>query len=164
MACRPHIVIRIGNCRFLVGRNCSRDACHRMEWCQRIPFAFKVCSGSTPAVREQARMSPQGGKPSCAGGPSMELMRQTGHRAQFNFWSAAPSNQHELAPPHSITSSAPARSESGIVRPIALAVLRLMTRRKRVGCSSGRSAGLAPLRIRSTRYAPRLALSAASGP
>jgi hypothetical protein len=51
MACRPHIVIRKGNCRFLVGGNCSRDAYHRMEWCQRIPFAFKLCSGSTAEVQ-----------------------------------------------------------------------------------------------------------------
>src|SRR5580700_3972620 len=51
MACRPHIVIRKANCRFLVGGNCSRDAYHRMEWCQRIPFAFKLCSGSTAEVQ-----------------------------------------------------------------------------------------------------------------
>jgi len=40
-----------------------------------------------------------------------------------------------------------------MVRPSALAVLWLMTRSNFVGCSMGRSAGLAPLRILST-YAP----------
>ena len=46
-----------------------------------------------------------------------------------------------------ITSSARPSSDGGIVRLSALAVLRLMTRSNLVGCSTGRSAGLAPLRI-----------------
>ena len=46
-----------------------------------------------------------------------------------------------------ITSSAVANSVSGMVRPSALAVLRLMTNSNLVGCRTGRSAGLAPLRI-----------------
>ena len=46
-----------------------------------------------------------------------------------------------------ITSSAVASSVSGMVRPSALAVLRLMTRSILVGCSTGRSAGLSPLRM-----------------
>src|SRR6266436_1811495 len=54
---------------------------------------------------------------------------------------------NELAPPHSITSSARARIEGGMVRPSTLAVFMLMRRRNRIGCSTGRSAGLAPLRI-----------------
>jgi len=48
---------------------------------------------------------------------------------------------------HSMTSSARARIEGGIVRPSALAVLRLTTSSKVVGCWTGRPAGLAPLRI-----------------
>jgi hypothetical protein len=39
------------------------------------------------------------------------------------------------------------------VRPSALAVLRLMTSSNFVGCSAGRSAGFAPLRILSTEVA-----------
>ena len=42
-----------------------------------------------------------------------------------------------------------------MVRPSALAVLRLMTSSNFVGCSTGRSAGLAPLRILSTYSAAR---------
>src|SRR6267142_5255889 len=61
----------------------------------------------------------------------------------------------ELAPFHSITSSARASSVGGTVSPRALAVLRLMTSSNFVGCTTGRSAGLAPFRIRSTRYAAR---------
>src|SRR5262245_41129632 len=47
---------------------------------------------------------------------------------------------------HSITSSARASSDGGIVRPSALAVIRLMTRSNFVGCSTGRLAGIAPRR------------------
>jgi hypothetical protein len=51
---------------------------------------------------------------------------------------------------HWITSSARSSSDCGIVRPSALAVLRLITNSNFVACSTGRSAGLAPLRILST--------------
>src|SRR5262249_32844066 len=51
---------------------------------------------------------------------------------------------------YSMISSARANTDCGIVRPRALAVLRLMTSSNFVGCSTGRSAGLAPLRILST--------------
>ncbi len=53
-------------------------------------------------------------------------------------------------PVHSITSSARLRSVGGTVRPSALAVLRLITSLNLVGCSTGKSAGLAPFRILST--------------
>ena len=49
-----------------------------------------------------------------------------------------------------ITWSARTRMDGGITRPRALAVFILITSSKRVGCSTGRSAGLAPLRILST--------------
>jgi hypothetical protein len=48
---------------------------------------------------------------------------------------------------YSITSSARPSSEIGKVMPRALAVLRLRTNSNLVGCSTGRSAGLAPFRI-----------------
>ena len=48
---------------------------------------------------------------------------------------------------YSITLSARARSVGGTVRPRALALLRLIRSSKAVGCSTGRSAGFAPLRI-----------------
>src|SRR5512139_1128533 len=51
---------------------------------------------------------------------------------------------------HSITSSARMRSDWGIFSPRVLAVLRLMIRSNLVGCSTGRSPGLKPLRILST--------------
>ena len=51
---------------------------------------------------------------------------------------------------YSITSSARASNEWGTSRPSALAVLRLITSSYLVGACTGRSAGFAPLRIRST--------------
>src|SRR5262249_107561 len=48
---------------------------------------------------------------------------------------------------YSISSSARIRSEGGIVMPRAFAVLRLITSSSLVGCTIGRLAGLAPLRI-----------------
>src|ERR1700740_3200946 len=69
---------------------------------------------------------------------------------------ATPRAYHRFHPPgsahcrcvtHSMTSSARPRTDGGTVRPSALAVLRLTTSSKVVGCWTGRSAGLVPLRI-----------------
>src|SRR5262249_36296522 len=57
---------------------------------------------------------------------------------------------------YSITSSARASTVGGIARPSAFAALRLMTNRYLEACSTGRSAGLAPLRILSIYVAARL--------
>jgi hypothetical protein len=51
---------------------------------------------------------------------------------------------------HSITSSAAACSVRGTVKPSVFAVLRLITSSNFVGCKTGKSAGLAPLRMRPT--------------
>ena len=67
----------------------------------------------------------------------------------------AAEQRDELAPSHSITSSASASSVGGMSRPSALAVLRLMTSSNLVGCSTGKSAGFAPRRILSTSSAAR---------
>src|SRR6516162_3907710 len=56
----------------------------------------------------------------------------------------------ELAPPHSITSSAVASIDCGMVRTIAFAVLRFMTSSYLVGACTGISAGFSPFRMRST--------------
>ena len=67
----------------------------------------------------------------------------------------AGTEREEISPPHSMTSSARARRVGGIVRPSALAVLRLMVRSNLRGGSTDRSAGFAPLRILSTKPAAR---------
>src|SRR5262245_58943568 len=60
----------------------------------------------------------------------------------------AAEQRDELAPFHSITSSAIARSLSGISRLSAFAVPRLITNSNLVGCMTGRLAGFSPLRMR----------------
>src|SRR5262245_1426569 len=67
----------------------------------------------------------------------------------------AAEQRDELAALHSITSFAAACSVSGTVRPIAFAVLRLITRSNFVGCSIGSSPGFVPFRILSTYPAAR---------
>ena len=51
---------------------------------------------------------------------------------------------------YSITSSALASSDGGTVRPSVLSVFILITSSNLVGCSTGRSEGLVPLRTLST--------------
>src|SRR5262249_20937945 len=59
----------------------------------------------------------------------------------------AANERYECAPLHSITSSALNRTEDGSSRPSDLAVFRLTRSSTFVGCWTGKSAGLAPLRI-----------------
>src|SRR5215468_9100902 len=62
----------------------------------------------------------------------------------------AADERDELAPLHSITSSARTRIDDGTTRPSALAVLRFRTISNFVGNCTGRSPGFAPCRMRST--------------
>ena len=70
---------------------------------------------------------------------------------------ARPTCRHrQFSPVHYwITSFARASTADGIVRPRALAVLRLITRSNFDGCSTGMPLGFAPLRILSTNVAAR---------
>src|SRR5262249_15905897 len=61
----------------------------------------------------------------------------------------AAKKRDELAPSHSITSSAVESSGGGTSRPSARAVLRLIISSYLVGACTGRSAGFSPLRMRS---------------
>ena len=58
-----------------------------------------------------------------------------------------------LTSSYSITSSARVSSVGGMLMPSALAVLKFITNSNLVGCSTGRSAGFAPLKILSTKNA-----------
>src|SRR5262249_22098969 len=79
--------------------------------------------------------------------------------------SSSPTKQrNELAPPHSITSSARCWSSSGTSRPSTFAVLRFITSSYLVGACTGRSPGFSPLRMRSTSSAARRQLSSRSNP
>src|SRR5262245_39261781 len=80
--------------------------------------------------------------------PECAVVRQ--HRAPGE----ADSRTQELAAlvehGYSMIWSARSSIDCGIVRPRAFAVLRLITNSNFLGCSRGRSPGLAPLRILST--------------
>ena len=62
----------------------------------------------------------------------------------------AAEQRDEVAPLHSITSSARVSNVGGTVRPSALAVLRSIASTIFVGSCTGRSAGFSPFRMRST--------------
>src|SRR5207248_5658763 len=70
----------------------------------------------------------------------------------------------ELAPPHSITPSARKRTDGGIVRSRDFAVLKFTTSSSFVGCSTGTSAGLAPLRTLPIMTSDCRHIAARSGP
>jgi hypothetical protein len=80
----------------------------------------------------------------CSDCYQIAALRQTSKRAIKRLM------HRSKKPCHSITSSAMASNLSGTVRPSALAVLRLITSSNLVGCCTGRSAGLSPLKMRST--------------
>ena len=67
-------------------------------------------------------------------------------------------------PCYSITSSARVSSVGGTMMPSAFAVFKLITSSYLVGCSTGRSAGFAPLKILSTKNADRRYRSRRSAP
>src|SRR5262249_14188131 len=77
-------------------------------------------------------------------------LRRRDRRTAASHLTCAAEQCDELAPLHSITSSARASSIGGTSRPSALAVLRLMTSSYFVGACTGRSAGFSPFRMRST--------------
>jgi len=76
----------------------------------------------------------------------------------------AAEQRHELAAPHSITSSARSRIAVGSSMPMALAVFRFTTISNFVGCSMGKSEGVAPRAIRSTNSATRAKSAVMLGP
>ncbi len=116
---------------------------------------------AAPMRRLPSAAGPLGG---CRGAPRVGGVTAPDEKLQDARWQARPA----LASAHrplqaevrlraatalahfSTTWSARASNDGGIVRPRALAVLRLTTRSNLVGCSTGKSAGLAPLRILST--------------
>ena len=73
----------------------------------------------------------------------------------FMFFSLFSFNSLLAPRTHLITLSARNSTDCGIVRLSAFAVLRLITNSNFIGCSTGKSAGLAPLRILSTYTAAR---------
>ena len=93
--------------------------------------------GLSPGKMRQAYLGAITSKLSCGSLAGRPLERRVGQRC------------------HSITWSARSSNDRGIDKPSALAVLRLITNSNLVGCSTGSSAGLAPLSILSTYVAAR---------
>src|SRR5262249_55266741 len=87
------------------------------------------------------------------------LLRLRGDRPRNRTCRRAAEQGYELAPFHSITSSARSRIDVGMSIPMARAILRLTMVVNLVARSTGRSAGLAPLRILSTKTAARRSIS-----
>src|SRR5215471_327974 len=88
------------------------------------------------------------------------------HRRKRKARGAKRPAQHRkwLSSYYRITLSARASTLGGIVTPICLAVLRLITNSNFVGCSTGISAGFVPFRILSIITAARLNGSTSSAP
>src|SRR6516162_7556980 len=88
-------------------------------------------------------------------------------RPLVRIWRAAcrcpAKKQHDVAPSHSMTSSAWASRAGGMVRFSKRAVLRLIDSSNRVGCPTGMSAGLAPLTILSICAAAGRTMSPSTG-
>ena len=90
--------------------------------------------------------------------PIVRFSPESGHRETL-LGCPVCANGRPSAPQHnscySITSSVPTSRFYGSVTPRALAVFRFIANSNFVGCSTGRSAGLAPLRILATKSAVR---------
>ena len=107
-------------------------------------------NADTPAHRpRRIGLRPRDARQSGQSGSTRSQMQELSTVGKFHF---EPSH-------HSITSSANSRNGSGMVSPIDFAVLRFTTSSNFVGRSIGRSPGLAPLRILSTRPAIRRQMS-----
>src|SRR5262249_44133260 len=110
-------------------------------------LSFKV-AGAFQALAECARSD-------CIsiGGCAVEKSDHR-HRPLLRARRERPGDRHpanepgELAPSHSITSAARASSVGGTVRPSVLAVCMLRTNSNLSDCTTGRSLGLSPLRMR----------------
>jgi hypothetical protein len=123
------------NCRQRHRRivSCALLHCMRIDTRPIWPFA------SSNSVQRHFRLWGRSGH--CADFAKRSLMTRSG---------ALPPSIDALRKVYSVTSSARASSVAGTPRPSALAVLRLITSSSLVGYCTGSSAGLAPLRMRST--------------
>src|SRR5262245_5987541 len=81
---------------------------------------------------------------------NLNLNHAAGTHHQRQSGSHTTDNPNELAPFHSITSSARASNVGGIVRPSKFAIMRLMTSSTLSDCCTGRSAAFSPFSIRAT--------------
>src|SRR5262245_44302363 len=112
-------------------------------------LAFNVAGFAEP-FRERCRMASGAIERSSTDKTDHRHRRLLRPRREWPYHHRLAKQRDELAPVHSITSSARASSVGGTARPSALAVLRLITNSYVVGTCTGRSAGFSPFRMRST--------------
>jgi hypothetical protein len=121
-----------------------------------LAFSWKETQGAARVLRSAAKVAAPTVGGTAQGHSRLCLARACTHKSAFCRCSRcqnlpyAPQQAIRMRVDYSITSSARASSVGGTVRPSALAVLRLMTSSNLVGCITGRSLGLAPLRMRPT--------------
>src|SRR5262245_48491936 len=108
-------------------------------------------AGFTNALAECGQILCTIGRRRAAEEPDHRHRRLLRARREWPRCRPAAEKRDELAPlHHSITSSARASSVAGTSRPSAFAALTLIASSNFVGCSTGRSAGFSPLRMRPT--------------
>jgi hypothetical protein len=98
------------------------------------------------------------------GGRRDDVCFASNERASLSGLGTSGSCQRRMWSGYSITASARASRIGERLRPRAFADFALMASSKRVGCSMGRSAGLAPFKILSTKAAERRVISTMFGP
>ena len=96
----------------------------------------RVAAGSCRSLASTLRSATESGR-------KVRASRRLVAKCQKSAIAASP-------PVYSITSSAIESSVGGTVRPSILAVSALMTSSNLLACATGKSAGLAPLRMRPT--------------
>jgi hypothetical protein len=128
----------------------SRDPESKAMW-NRMAARWRRCAETyevqSLAARDQSpkhhRQSPPG-----LGSALAHRLARLRARHERPRTSRTTDKRDELgAAAHSMTSSARIKIEAGTVNPSALAVLRLMNISNLVGCTTGKSAGFAPLSI-----------------
>src|SRR5262245_57593606 len=112
----------------------------------RLSADCPVARRAARIVRRALRRSAADASPRSAARAAASARRE----GREGLRDAIAQQRDELALLQSITSSARTRNVSGTFKPSTLLVVRLKTRSNLVGCSTGRSAGLAPRRILST--------------
>ena len=157
-----------GGCRLCCEAGCGRDACgnnSRLESERDQPPAPATDRIDRPPtdirllrcgpLRSRFRSDPVGTRqmPHCVGGaasryPITGIAGCCARAASGHAAAAPPSSVMNSRRPHSITSSARASSVDGTSRPSALAVSSVDHQLELARLPTGRSAGLAPLRMR----------------
>ena len=153
---QPFPLRACGSWRWLVQTGCQSERCDRRS--NLVPLAHLRTPKRGPALPYHQPANSQ----ACRCGA---LGRRARARYKRPECRCAPDQRYELAASdHSITSSARASTLAGTARPSAFAVLRLITVSYLVGTCTGMSAGVSPLRMRSTYSAARRCWSTRSGP